>query len=80
MEGNIYFTSEIGTCADYIHGGIKQEASITISPLKVTEEEKKGKRITWLASGCSKWKACENPTCQFSLIARPAEKRKSNEG
>jgi hypothetical protein len=75
MEGNVYFSSEIGVCPDYIHEGVKQEAAIVISPLKVTEDETKKKRVMWLASGCSRWKACENPTCQFSLIARPPEKR-----
>lgn len=75
MDGNNYFNSEIGVCQNYIHEGTKQEASIVISPLKVTEEEKKGKRTMWLASGCSLWKSCENPACQFSLIARPPEKR-----
>ncbi len=76
MEGNIYFTSEIGVCQDYVHEGKKQEASIVISPLKVTEDQEKKQSVLRIVSGCNMWKACENPRCQFSLIARPAEKRK----
>ena len=73
MEGNFYLLGQIGICNDYIHDGTKQEASIVIHPLKIKEEQNKKADVMHITEGCNRWKACENPTCQFSLIARPVK-------
>lgn len=62
----IQFTSTIGVCTEFITNGKKQEISIVVSPLKVSQTEDTIKVI----SGCSMWKSCQNRGCQFSLIAR----------
>lgn len=70
---DIYFNSVIGTCTEFQmlgkSDGAKQEVSITISPLKVHQDEDKG--TIKVTSGCNLWKACGNVACQFALSARP---------
>jgi hypothetical protein len=75
VETNIYINSDIGTCNMFTRDGKREEASIVISPLKVTEErDKKKNEVLRITSGCNLWKMCANPACQFSLVARPAVK------
>jgi hypothetical protein len=64
---DITFGSTLGQCAEFSKDGKKQEVTVVISPLKLTEEN----GTTKVISGCNLWKACENRDCQFALAARP---------
>jgi len=69
---DVYFTSEIGACADYLPKQ-KTPVSIVISPLRVEGSEGHLKVI----SGCNMWRGCENKNCYFSAAGRTGERVKA---
>ncbi len=68
---DIHFTYAIGDCKEFTIGGKKQNISIVIAPLKITED---GDR-TILKSGCNMWKACQNPNCEMSQVSYGGPKK-----
>jgi hypothetical protein len=71
---DIYFQVAIGPCDQLIMDGKKQTANVVISPLKVdVNEEKNAIKASY---GCNLWKSCGNKSCQYSLIAHPAQTKK----
>lgn len=70
----VNIVSVIGPCAEFTneYEG-KEEVSVVISPLKVTQEDS----ILRVNSGCNLWKACKNSQCHFSLIAHTNSNKKS---
>lgn len=68
MEINII--NAIGTCAEFVQGGKKQEISVVISPIRITGDEGALK----ITNGCNMWKACENKNCQFAMVNFPKKK------
>lgn len=70
--GSINFQSSLGVCTEYISPDKKKnEITIVISPLKVSQDQDGD--ILKVISGCNMWKSCHNKCCQFSLLARPGE-------
>lgn len=70
---DVYVSSEIGPCDQYIFEGDKREVSVVISPIKVDGSEES--KLLKIISGCNLWRSCENGNCYFSLKARTENKR-----
>lgn len=70
MDTNIYIQSTVGVCSEFMDKGKMREASVVVSPLKITQ----GDNIIRVTSGCNLWQACQNRDCHFSLVARPPKK------
>ena len=68
---DVYFVAEVGVCNQFHIGGKKQDVSIVITPLKVTDKKEGEMKVSY---GCNMWKSCENKNCAYSLIAHPAQK------
>lgn len=69
MAGDIYFqASAEQVCNTFMDTpqAKKQEVSVVITPLKVIEDGKQIKAVY----GCNRWKACHDPTCQYSIASR----------
>ncbi len=68
---NIYFqASSEQVCTTFMESpsAKKQTVSVVVCPLKAIEEGKQIKAV-W---GCNRWKACFDPTCQYSMASRGA--------
>lgn len=78
MDSPIYFEAEIGVCKEYIDPGTlkKQESSVVISPLKVTESDNTLK----ISYGCNMYKGCANVKCQYSHAAYEKSMKKKTAG
>jgi hypothetical protein len=68
---DIHLNYQVGECKEFTQGGKKQQISIVIAPLKVTDD---GKEIK-LKSGCNMWKACQNHNCDFSQVSYGGPKK-----
>lgn len=61
---DIYIQSTVGPCTEYINeDNKKQEISIVISPLKITNKND----VLKVSNGCNMFHACQNKKCQYSL-------------
>jgi len=67
---DVYFQAQIGPCTEFICDRKKQQISVAIAPLKVITEEQTLK----VNFGCNMWRGCENPRCQYSLLAKGPKK------
>lgn len=74
---DIYVSSEIGICQEYIaeKGKKKETISIIISPLKVQGDDT-GMNLR-IINGCNMWQGCYNSNCFFSRAAREKPKIKA---
>ena len=72
MDVNIQ--AVMGICSNYMaeEGGVLQEISVVISPLKIDTEKGDGK--LQITSGCNMWRSCHNPDCWYSISARVNKK------
>lgn len=67
MDINIQAT--IGLCTEFVNDrGKKGEASVVISPLRVTANEEQN-RVS-VVMGCNMWQSCRNESCWYSVACR----------
>jgi hypothetical protein len=66
--------SQIGACHEFMASrkATREEISIVISPIRVTENQGEIKVI----NGCNMWQSCKNERCHFSAGGRSLPKVK----